>query len=122
MRSTADVGLSSFSATGFGLEGGFVDAFLARGFAFVVTPPELSLDFERVRTGFFRGASASGAAMSFKGTFVVLARGEKKSLVTACASRLASFGAYWPVTKSVMVRGFFLGAFPFSGDDARDAV
>jgi hypothetical protein len=29
----------------------------------------------------------------------------------------ASFGAaYWSVTKSVMVLGFFLGALPFSGD------
>jgi hypothetical protein len=48
---------------------------------------------------------------------VVVVRDAKKSLVTDAIPALVNFGAYCSVTRSVIVRGFFLGAFPFSGDD-----
>jgi hypothetical protein len=61
--------------------------------------------------------------VSFNGTFVVVpvVCAEKKSLVTEI-STFADLGAYCSVTRSVIVRGFFFGAFPFSGEDWRDAL
>ena len=83
-RRTADVGLKSFSATGFAFGAAFADAFFARGFALVVVPSESSLDLDRLRGGFFAGASVLFVETSFRGTFEVVVRGEKKSLVTGC--------------------------------------
>ena len=47
---------------------------------------------------------------------MVLDFGSKKLLVIASGLAVGSFGAYCSVTRSVIVRAFFLGAFPFSGD------
>jgi hypothetical protein len=81
-RITADVGLKSFSAIGFAFEAALADAFFARGLAFVAVLSESSLDLDRLRGGFFAGASALIVETSFRGTFEVVVRGEKKSLVT----------------------------------------
>lgn len=79
---TADVGLKSFSAIGFAFEAAFADAFFARGLAFVVVFSESSLDLDRLRGGFFAGASPLIAETSFRGIFEAVVRDEKKSLVT----------------------------------------
>lgn len=79
---TADVGLKSFSAIGFAFEAAFADAFFARGLAFVVVFSESSLDLDRLRGGFFAGASPFIAETSFRGILEEVVRDEKKSLVT----------------------------------------
>ena len=79
---TADVGLKSFSAIGFAFEAAFADAFFARGLAFVVVFSESSLDLDRLRGGFFAGASPFIAETPFRGIFEAVVRDEKKSLVT----------------------------------------
>jgi len=126
-RNSAEAGLSSFSAINVGFAAALVDDFFNLGFPFApsFSDADLEVDLPR-RAGFFEALMLVGLLASFNGTLMVVAvvvRTEKKSLVTgATTSAFADLGAYCSVTRSVMVRGFFLGAFPFSGDDCRDTT
>jgi hypothetical protein len=114
IRSNAEPGLSSFSATGLGFAA-LADAFFALGFA-----PSLSafvLYVERLRGGFFAGASPPAAVASFRGTFETDVRDWKNSLATSRDPSSTVFVWYCSVAMSVMVRGFFLGALHFSGEE-----
>ena len=114
-RVIADSGLSSFSAIGLGFAADLADAFFDFDSPFSDDFPD-----DRFRAGFLASFAAGFSEMSFRGTLVVLVRAVKKALETDWGSGAVSVGrAYWLVTRSVIVRGFFLGALPFSGDALR---
>jgi hypothetical protein len=111
----ADSGLRSFSATGLGFAADLADAFFDLDSPFSEDFPD-----DRFRVGFLVTFASNFLEVSFRGIVVVVVRALKKALETDWRSDEASVGrAYWLVTISVMVRGFFLGALPFSGDALR---
>lgn len=118
-RSMADTGLSSLSATIFGLPAALAEDFLA----LPLVAPTFDADLAVVRLR-VDSLEAFVFVVSFRGIFVrsvaVVERLVKKSCSTTDGSE-GFCGAYCPVTRSVIVRGFFLGALPFSGETCRDA-
>jgi hypothetical protein len=122
-RNSAEPGLSSFSAIGLGFAAGLDDSFFDLVFVFASSFSDADFEVDRFRAGALAVALALVASeVSFNGTLIVVAavRAEKKSLVTEI-SAFTDLGAYCSVTRSVIVRGFFFGAFLFSGEDWRDA-
>lgn len=114
--STADDGLSNLSMSSFGLAAlaAFADAFALGFFASPVS------GFGLAGARFFRvGFTAGAFVVSLSGSLVVVVVvcDEKKLLVTDAGSGSRGLGAYCSVARSVMVRAFFFGALPFSGDD-----
>ena len=81
----ADAGLSSVSATNFGLAAALAEVFF--GLPFASLGFDAGLDVERLRTGFFETLFESSSAISFNDTLVVLGTGvvrrAKKSLETS---------------------------------------
>tara|TARA_R110002003_G_scaffold351_9_gene18925 strand:- start:314 stop:730 length:417 start_codon:yes stop_codon:yes gene_type:complete len=94
---------------------GLAEAFFV--FAFELAFSESDLEVERLRGSFPVVALSLIVVTSFNGTFVTVVRGWKKPLVTSSGSGSRLLGWYCLVTISVIVLAFFLGAFPFSGDE-----
>ena len=127
-RNSAEVGLSSCSAINFGFAAVLAGCFFDLDFPFPSGACNAGLEVNRFRdVEFLEGLASAKSTMSFHATLllvvVAVLRAEKKPLATlGAACKFADSDAYCSVTRSVMVRGFFLGAFPFSGEDGRDAT
>src|SRR6266513_2870795 len=94
IRINADAGLSSLSAIDLDCKD-LASAFL--DFAFDVARSGPGLEVARLRDGSFGGISAFVAVVSFSGTFIVVVRGWKKSLVTSFEIGSGPLGAYCSV-------------------------
>lgn len=102
---------------------GFAEAFAVLFFGFPGRSggSDAVLELLRLRGAFFAGALVFSSDTSFNGTLIV-DFDSKKLLVIVDGSTGSSFSAYCSVTRSVMVRAFFLGALPFSGDEFLELV
>ena len=119
-RVIAEPGLSNFSVVGLGFATDFAD--VRFGLALLSPLFKSDVEVERLRGGFLEDTLSPAFDTSFKGTLTTVVGGWKRLLVMPAGSSMSLRGLYCSVAISVMVRAFFLGAFPFSGDEFRDFV